>query len=627
MLAAILMAVLPLNVCAQPDCPREESRATTPQEASRLREIRDRFLRAAKATRELRAKAVTQEEKTLQQWGVYLDHSQRIFPEVKHVVAYEKARPSAQYYCIYRLGRALAMESSPPVISDAPALRRLLDDRDPDVRSLAIEALGSLHQPEDVGRIGKYLTDEREAVASLDWAVQLNPHDTLVFVDRFHRRIQGTRPLEPWHHIDRYWHDMKVRDYAVRSLRLMTGFVFDARSFPTWWASNKDGRNCLWYWQQRFQREWDGDFVRRLKERDVNPSVPYEKRLEALERRAAPLRARFLQETRRLSPEVEAKVLLLARRRLGSPFRDRFFDLPLSLRLEPERLLDYAERKTSWPDVDWDRPGGTGPWRPYDKPWWQKSVAASGDSLYGTMIDRLGRSADRLFKPEHVPRLQRLLEKWRSTGLMLGVSRVLRPADASNLDDPGSRDGFLRSIVRGEDDAFFRGPVAAELVRVSLADNWPFLKETVFTEPPVPLNPDVRQSIIRALAEPPLTIGKRQKLVDLLLDPRSKTMLTANDERCRCDTQQAVNAHAEEELMSDELVRRLGDAETATEAWEEFVQKIRRFGADTGDRLPEDREKNLGETPTAMGTRSIEHHSGPSWLIGREGQHTAKQEE
>jgi hypothetical protein len=79
--------------------------------------------------------------------------------------------------------------------------------------------------------------------------------------------------------------------------------------------------------------------------------------------------------------------------------------------------------------------------------------------------------------------------------------------------------------------------------------------------------------------------------------------------------------------MSDELVRRLGDAETATEAWEQFVQEIRHFGADTGDRLPEDREKNLGETPAAMGTRSIEHHSGPSWLIGREGQHTAKQEE
>ena len=59
---------------------------------------------------------------------------------------------------------------------------------------------------------------------------------------------------------------------------------------------------------------------------------------------------------------------------------------------------------------------------------------------------------------------------------------------------------------------------------------------------------------------------------------------TANDERYRSDTQQAVNAHAEEELIGDELVRRLGDAETATEAWDEFVQKIGRFGAKADER-------------------------------------------
>ena len=36
--------------------------------------------------------------------------------------------------------------------------------------------------------------------------------------------------------------------------------------------------------------------------------------------------------------------------------------------------------------------------------------------------------------------------------------------------------------------------------------------------------------------------------------------------------------------MSNELVRSLGDAETAAEAWEQFIQKIRRFGIKADER-------------------------------------------
>jgi hypothetical protein len=198
------MAAWSLNVGAQPGAASEENRPSTTQEAARIVVIRDRFQRAAKATRELRAKAVTQEEKTLQQWGMHLDHRQRIFPKAKHVEAYEKARPWAQYYCFDRFERAFAVEWSPPAISDAPSLRRLLDDPDPDVRSLAIEALGALHQPEDVGRIGRYLTDERETLASLDWALQLSSINPPVFLERMNIRSQRYRPLQHWHHSDRY---------------------------------------------------------------------------------------------------------------------------------------------------------------------------------------------------------------------------------------------------------------------------------------------------------------------------------------------------------------------------------------------------------------------------------------
>ena len=51
---------------------------------------------------------------------------------------------------------------------------------------------------------------------------------------------------------------------------------------------------------------------------------------------------------------------------------------------------------------------------------------------------------------------------------------------AGRLDDPNTRDGWLRSRMLAEGDVTVRGCVAAELIQVGLPENWDFLKKQFF---------------------------------------------------------------------------------------------------------------------------------------------------
>jgi len=57
--------------------------------------------------------------------------------------------------------------------------------------------------------------------------------------------------------VGHYWAQMTVKDYAARALRVVTGRVLDARTFPAWWNVHGDARNSLWFWQERFSREME----------------------------------------------------------------------------------------------------------------------------------------------------------------------------------------------------------------------------------------------------------------------------------------------------------------------------------------------------------------------------------
>ena len=53
----------------------------------------------------------------------------------------------------------------------------------------------------------------------------------------------------------RGWHSRKVKTYARAALLLMTGQNLDAKNFAAWWQHHRDGRQCIWYWQERLHRE------------------------------------------------------------------------------------------------------------------------------------------------------------------------------------------------------------------------------------------------------------------------------------------------------------------------------------------------------------------------------------
>ena len=121
-----------------------------------------------------------------------------------------------------------------PAQTDAPELRKLLEDKDPAMRCVAAEALATLHEPEDVGRIGRLLNDPADGVPALGWNSEM-----LAFVRDKERYVAGG--------LDRVrsWHSRNVATTASVALKLMTGEDLTAKNFDKWWESNRGGRNCL----------------------------------------------------------------------------------------------------------------------------------------------------------------------------------------------------------------------------------------------------------------------------------------------------------------------------------------------------------------------------------------------
>lgn len=167
------------------------------------------------------------------------------FPRESHVHRHTQIRPWSRHYDPH-WWRRLPEGQVPqwPTKADAPALRSLLADQSAELRSLAVEALATLYEPEDVERIGKLLSDEAESAPVLGFNRQMN-------AAAYPSPPPGPDDLE----LLRSWHVRTVQTYAREALVLMTGRRFnDTVSFESWWARNSMARECLWYWEQRFQR-------------------------------------------------------------------------------------------------------------------------------------------------------------------------------------------------------------------------------------------------------------------------------------------------------------------------------------------------------------------------------------
>ncbi len=220
-------------------------------------------------------------------------------------------------------------------------------------------------------------------------------------------------------------------------------------------------------------------------------------------------------ELRQRSPEVEAKVALLVN--YGTP-DSPFLPNLLTLRLSRACLFALLEEPQPWPDVDW----------------------SPSRYMHTRLAWCLLRVAPQYFRREDVDRLhawaQRDQPQVPLTGnrlYVLGIAQLLPRAMADQLDDLHTYDGVLRAAIRAQGENPGWLAYAAELVRVGLPENWPFLKSQFFTEQHSLYYSDLRWTILDALGSAPHTTAQRAALIDLLLDRRFDPLWTEQSDSHR----------------------------------------------------------------------------------------------
>jgi hypothetical protein len=484
--------------------------------------VRARLLASAQATRQLLNNSRSGSN-DYDEWDK-IDRKSEVMPR-RHplktdVPKYARQRPWSHDYDVRfgdSLGLGLALSNRQaarwPTPDDGPALRALLADRDAAVRSLAVEALATLHDPEDLERIAALLTDHANGVPALGWERWMNswrvPYDRSDY------------------DLVRSWFARRVSSYARVALRLMTGRDFDAASFAAWHERNHGGRSDFWYWDVRLRQM--------LREADAESTDgDYYARLRAT---AATLRP----ELRDMPAEVEAKACLLSYQHYLGPCND--------LRVTPARLLELLDRQNLWADVDWDA--------------YRTRI---GEPSYDTLVREIVRVSDKYFTARDVPRLSAVLAReHESLGtakvpMLVAIANFLPPAGHDNIDAPDTREGSLRNAFRQETIKYPQGDLAKELLRIDAERHWPFLEPLFFTEPNA--QSDLRAAILDELGAQPRTPEKRSILAAIVLDDRFKAIWTrpdkrGGDSRERDAAARAVNAHAGREVLSVTLLQEL----------------------------------------------------------------------
>lgn len=543
--------------------------------------VHDRLQHAVNVSRELAGQDVEPNTEALKEAALtmrtrgsfFSEETIDRFPLKRHVDAYFECRPWI-IYDLWELDRYALSTSITQTLSlgQAQAIRKHLDHTDPAIRAMATECLSIMSQPEDVPKISAMLEDESVAAPRLQ---QNMSQSASMFVGRgFDPDVPDGEQLI----LMRSWQKQTVSQYARRALANMTGKMFENKAaFDTWWQVNHDAQNSLWYWQHRLARELrDATYDNHWHHVTM---YPYETREQFHARRQTINQAAqdnvyqsIAKELRQLSPEVEAKVYLLAANHqlngvMYGMFEINFDANPPKLRISTERLFELLDHKNWWAEV----PKGD-----------------QGRQAYYLLTARIGLWANVLFTPEHIPRLRQLLNRpedhpWQPNpiALTIGISRLLPPASPDQLDHPDTRDGILRQgigkVYQPYDNT--RIAITRELVRVGLPNNSDFLMELAFAINKDDTENEIAQGILQELAASPLTPQKRQFMIDLLLDPRFELFWTrantrASMDMCRQYGIWAINAHAGTELIHDELKYDLTDPEKSDDALKKLYQFI-----------------------------------------------------
>lgn len=553
---------------ARPATPATTQAATGAHEAEAAAvglPVRERLQRAIDVSRTLAAKGQRIDDNALRsiapEPSESIDRSKPLlFPRMEDVEAYMRDRPWASIYApnpvFLRPMRLKAGDLERwPTATDAPELRKLLEDKDPAMRCVAAEALATLYQPEDVERIGRLLKDDADGVPALGWNSQLTA-----------RKIgEAEIVADGWERM-RSWHNRTVAATARLAVKRMTGEDLTAKSFDAWWQRNSGGRNCVWYWQQRLTRELaavEALTVAAWQEEDVKHLDYQTKRSRILaqqQERFDAVRQAVAKDLSELPAEIEAKVRLCAINRystslgvsLDEPLMG-FFTCP---RIGPDRLLELLDRKNLWEDVDW-----------------------KNNCYYNNLVVQVVGRAELFFTREHVERLRAIVASERGAvwwsgqaAFVVGISHLLPPAKAGDLDNADTRDGLLRRAALREGDTFVRGACARELVRIGLPANREFLTKLAFG----PARdgggiPTLAQSMLQALGDQPLSKDKRGLLIDLVLDKQFEPSWTRpnarmGDDMDRLYATRSINAHAGRELIPDQLKYALVDPKRSAEA-------------------------------------------------------------
>lgn len=517
--------------------------------------VRERLQAALKRSTELQSKAVAADPQVLKSLALVPRDSRHwqdepdktwgaVFPAVNQVKEYAVARPAAMLYVPLRYSRLsyagdrIRLPIAAPLrfsLSDAPELRRLLADTDPATRSLAVESLAALEQIADIPGIAALIDDPAPGAPSLEFNQQL----TAQYVEGARVGDDASSPV-----IDLSWRTKTVGDYASRAVCFLTGTPHDymaggklgAKAFAAWWATHSDAKQCLWYWQ-----------------RHISLAL---RKAEALEGDSEKQRiGKLTAELKKQSPEVEAKVQLLAIWD-EDPLNGHGISAPiLNLRVKPERLLELLEEKNPWPDVDWN-------------------------TSYSTLMERIALNT-RILRRTDVPRLRAVYADNKNVALLIRISRLLPAAKPSDLDNPETRDGTLRAGIKTEKDNWPQGRLAAELVDVGLPENWPFLKSAFFAETSTDCCiPNLREQIIDALGQQPLTGAKKTALVDLVTDDRFRILWTQynsqmGDDRYREGAIRSINAHAGKTLITDQEEQALTAPATSEKTLADVLAKAK----------------------------------------------------
>lgn len=510
--------------------------------------VRTRLERAAAVTAELVSKAegVT-EPKTAEQMatGGYASRSP-VYPRESHIVRLICARPwlreSIKPHVANWQLLADTVDLRWPTEEDQVELRNLVEDHDPEIRAMAMEALAALHDPADLKFLARQYTGHFSAETPTPG----------IFVEQLPVWANGwpnqwaAREEDPLC-LDLFWRQPTLGEHVDRALQEITGDRVSRATFKDWVAKHGNTRHSLWYWQQRLQQQFDRKQLAFLGLFETDAATQEKLLSESLDKLRKSIRA----ELATLDPQTEAKVLLLAKNaKYGTHdlalLENRFFDPPWQTRLTKDKLFALLEGGHPWSDVDW--------------------VDANGNAgeLRTRVVTRIMLNAEQAFAREDVPRLRKLLDTpnpqfwWPGrAAALIGISRLLPAATQDALDDPQTRDGYLRRALGAEPEVLVRGYVARELVRIGLPANKPVLLQKFFDENDSNTFEDVRFSILEALGEKPLSAEKRSLLLELWKDSRSRTLFTRprtsiSSDWHRRPAVKSLNAHAGRELVTIE---------------------------------------------------------------------------